>query len=264
MQNAANTSSSLQLNNAWLAQAYGGMVATLAVLALGFPLQPISATGSFLAFLLSGLYGFIALMILLYARHAGKRLAAFAHGDFLAQWTYSEDEWNQYLQSEDHPKPANWLLIPGIAGSIGLAYGLVLCSQLAHHYWHDLPENDPRFFLFLLVSMGGTALCSVAAWYLGVLLRSFFQGSPSASQQRFSFIGKGGLYINGRFESWSSFGLYLSKVNITTGTLPSLQFLLTDIDDNFRSVKVPIPSGHEDEANKLVLQLSRTPGDKET
>lgn len=260
MHTAACPSSTPRLNNAWLAQGYGVLAATLAVLVLGFVIKPYSELGSFLAFLLAGLYGFIALMILLYAWHASHRLRAFTHGDFLARWTYSVNEWNQYLQTEGQPKPANWQLVPGIACIIGLAYGMVFCSMLAHHYWHNLPENDPRIFLFILVSMGGTTLCSVLGWYLGTLIRWFIRYTPSTSE-RFSFIGQGGLYFDGRFESWSAYGLFLTKVTITTDALPSLQFHLTDVDDNCRSVKVPIPAGHEDEAQKLILQLSRAPGE---
>jgi hypothetical protein len=58
-------------------------------------------------------------------------------------------------------------------------------------------------------------------------------------------------------ETWAAFGLYLSGVERKPGQPPVLEFSLTDIDDNSRLVYVPIPDGREDEAERVVRELTR-------
>lgn len=243
--------------NPWRRQVLGVWFVAAAVGVLGLILVPFQQQAATLAFVLGGIVGLVAFLAEGYVLSAGRRLAAFRRGEYLAHWTYEPAEWERFRHSPYAPKRKGPAQVPAVGAGTGFCYGMVLFGWLGNHLWPKVPEDDPRVFLVILFFAGGSGIGTVLGYGLGKWLTVIGSLGRAPAPPGEAYIGSGALYFDGQFESWSAFGLYLSDVSLKEDNPPVLEFFLNDIDDNSRLVCIPVPEGREEEARQIVGQLKR-------
>jgi hypothetical protein len=248
------------LKNPWRSHALGIWSITAMTCGLGLLLMPFNERSGSLALGLAAIGALIALMVTYYAGRVGTQLLAFGRGEHLAHWTYTPDEWGRFLSSPlapEHALKRRPHVVRVCAAVTGLLYGLVLSTLLSAPTPGADEDDLKAFALFLSGLLVGGAAGWIAGWIVGGLAL-WIRGRTvdRAPRRREAYVGRGGLYLDGTVETWAAFGLYLNSVKLLEADPPVLEFYLSDIDDNTRTVHLPVPAGREAEARKIVEEFT--------
>jgi hypothetical protein len=171
----------------------------------------------------------------------------------LAHWTYTEEEWSRYAQTEHKEfKQHNrslFILVAVIAVIIGVIFIII---------------HPDDWAVFAVMILGIIAIAGGSAWLavaLGERQNRKYHGEV--------FITADGLFINRVLHLWKGYGAALeSAVYEASGR--DIPVIVIDYSAPSRTgrqtwtVRVPVPGGHEPEAEIIVQQLQnrRKPNEK--
>lgn len=182
---------------------------------------------------------FLLLPLFYYLRRRYRREAeALIGGQYWARWRYQRAEWERFLHAEwatSRAKAARWALYFGLAGLAGgLLPGLADGNLAA-----GLPIGIAMALFF------GGLLPGLLLWSAYATLQRGLAAEPEA------WVGESGAYLGGRFIPWGSAGP--RGVKLSPGEPAVLRFELHGRSDgeNRPTIRIPVPSGQEQEAAAL-------------
>jgi hypothetical protein len=184
----------------------------------------------------------------------GKVAGAILRGEnLLAHWTYTPEEWKRYAGKEHQETvSANrglFFLVAGIAVIIGIIF---------------IIGHSEDWGVFAVVILGIIAIAGGSAWLAVALSKR--QNRKYLGEV---FITKDALFINRVLHTWKGFGAALEGVAYETeGREIPVVIIEYSIPARYnrqsQTVRVPVPHGHEAEAEIIVQQLEnrRKPNEK--
>lgn len=165
--------------------------------------------------------------------------------NLLAHWTYTAEEWQEYVEEEFAREKAQKRKLFITIAIISVIVGIVLYAVMPDH---------PKFFLF--ASLGLIALIGIVA-YLSVLFSPFRKKTGSGEV----YISGDGVYLARQLHTWEGLGARLENAGYDeSSSRASLSFEYSTPGRDTRSyysVRVPIPLGKEEEA-RTILEDIRT------
>jgi hypothetical protein len=202
--------------------------------------------------------GVVALVLRSTARRVDQQLASFRRGQYLAHWTYRPDEWRSFAETE-------WASARWGAWVPVFVFLVVLGIILSFVHWTDMKEDDVVVLTIFCPLFVGFALFGF--W----LVRSFGRANYQRALRRVgeTYIGPRGIYFNGWYHTWDSFGIGLQDirviegkptvVEVSIGPTAALQASAFAVRGGTRSgytLRVLVPAGREEEAKGLVQRIS--------
>ena len=189
-------------------------------------------------------------------RQAGHPDAMVAGENLLAHWTYSPQEWSQYVQSEiTRGKTARTIVLLVML----VAFGIIVIPFLS-----AASRSRGTFLVPLMTLIITFAGIGLFVWRIatGDVRRLKAQSTGKA------FIGATGLLLNDRYYPWNVIGTSLTGVSYEPGNpnVVCFKYLKSSArsvggqampDKYEKSVRVPVPIGHEEEAQSLVMRFPR-------
>lgn len=185
-------------------------------------------------------------------KQAGNGDGTLTGGNLLAHWTYSPQEWSQFVQSETaRNKSANILVLC----VLGLVFLFIIVRAL-------LAARSGGGAIGLLISFvifGGIML--FVWWFSNAEMRNL-----KARNTGEAFISPTGLMLNDRYYPWNVMGTSLTGVYYEQGNPNALLFKYqqwgaqnvgsTAIPAKYnKSVRVPVPMGREGEAQNIAAHF---------
>jgi hypothetical protein len=166
----------------------------------------------------------------------------------LAHWTYSEDEWQSYVREDIvRERSLKWKLF-GI-----VAFWCVLFAIL-------FPIFDNEDGWWVTVVMLGLMAVIVFAIIVGTRMRQGRLRSHAGEVR----IAEDALWLTGELHVWKGWGARLEGVEVVDGTPPCLAVVYSTpsrAGRDTQSVRVPIPSGKDNEAAEVAVRLlAQVPG----
>lgn len=217
---------------------------TVALLAVGLLLalagRGRATTDLGIAGVLAGCTAIPAAILSLLARRRARRAAALRSGDFLAHWTYAEEEWRPFLAAEREraARRSRWLPLWWALGAT--VWGMITFAILAG--WPAI----------LLCAAAG----AVVGWLSARDLRATVPaGREAGNGVGEAFIGRDAALVNGTFEAWTGFGVALATVGLTAGRPSTLDLSVVSSGGQStreRTVRIPVPAGRDAEAEQLI------------
>lgn len=229
-----------------------------AVLLIGVPISGVlDGNASTLVLILSSVFGgmmlFIAGFIALFALKWSKDLEALRLDHFI-HWTYTQDEWNDYIDNET--KRGRWF--PLIVFVCFAVMGWITAGLIAAD-----SESDPGFVPVILLVIGGGS--TAAGALCAAVIRGFTKRQLAIKRKRggLTLIGGKGLYIAGDLWRWRGAGQVVTSVVLETEPRLRLRFIFlvnageTSTD---KTVYVPVPTGCDNEAQTCINKMNRIVG----
>ncbi|MBN1375854.1 MAG: hypothetical protein JXA01_06840 [Dehalococcoidia bacterium] len=186
--------------------------------------------------------GFIVALV--YGGRAGK-IDSFIRGEgLLAHWTYTPEQWTQYIEKEatrnKESKRALLFIAAGIALAVGVIYAVL---------------NPLSSVWTLSAVLGLIIVIGFTAWSTG-----WYDNRENKQYQGEAYLAKEGLYFNRRLHLWKQLGSYLNSVEYVEDTPPLLKFsyfALTGTITQEYEVHVPVPKGQEARAKELLEEFNK-------
>ena len=160
----------------------------------------------------------------------------------IAHWKYTNEEWNNFLgESKKEMLSVNKATLR-LATIIAVVVGIILI----------IASRDSLF----AVIIAGIILIMVAAAFLGPLI----QTSLMKREIKEALIGQKSAYIGGSFYTWSPKGSKLTGAGIYTDETPIPMLHISYEFPTLRTfqqemIRIPVPAGKMEEAEKVVLEL---------
>ncbi|HET7791680.1 MAG TPA: hypothetical protein VFD85_14495 [Gemmatimonadales bacterium] len=168
-------------------------------------------------------------------------------GGHLAHWTYSAEEWRRFTEDEWARDLKRSRRLPFTVFIGFLVIGIFLA-------W-----LNGNWSLGLAVGVACGAVTAPLVWATLYLIARSTHARRLAGPGEV-LIGPGGVYQDGRFTSWSTYGLRLAGVQFIPATLagvpPVLEFTIRGGRGGEGKVRVLVPAGKEKEAEGLVGNLA--------
>lgn len=185
-------------------------------------------------------------------KQAGNGDGMFTGGNLLAHWTYSPQEWSQFVQSETARNRSGNLAVLCILGLVFLF--IIVRALLAAR-----SGGGAIVLLISLVIFGGIML--FVWWFSNAEMRNL-----KARTTGEAYISPTGLLLNDRYYPWNAAGIRLKSVSYEQGNPNALLFKYqqwgaqnvggTAIPTRYeKSVRVPVPMGREAEAQNLITRF---------
>lgn len=159
----------------------------------------------------------------------------------LAYWRYTNEEWLAYLEENEKEM---WLVNKATlrwAVSITVVVGIFLMAV-----YQDV--------LMLSIILGIIAMLAIAAFVAPKMRKQLLQNNVHEA-----CIGEHAVYIGGSFQLWNQLGARLTAVAIYEESTPAMLHIFFEYPtlQGFQEeiIRVPVPAGKKDEANRVVEQL---------
>lgn len=180
---------------------------------------------------------------LVYMNRAAALDRLFKDESLLAHWTYTTDEWKQYTEVDyKADSKSKWSLFY-IVAVISLVVGLFF-----------LIFAGEGGVLVFFVMLGLIALIAIVAWFSA---RQVYNQNRSSLGE--AFISRDGLSLNRRFHTWKGLAANLDSVAMLEEKgqhLLAFKYSMPSrVGMEERTVRVPVPTGKEEEAKKIVEML---------
>jgi len=165
--------------------------------------------------------------------------------NLLAHWTYTAEEWQKYIEEEFAEEKAAktrlFAMVAIISAIVGIGFYL---------FKRDHP-------VLILLIFGGLIVFSGIVAFLSVVLGRF----RNRPDQRGAYISRDGVYLGRQFHTWQGMGARLENACYKEEhtSLPRLEFDYSTPGRDMRydySVRVPVPSGKEEEARKILAEIT--------
>ncbi len=221
------------------------MTIALMITALVVSEEDMSYAGSLMVpasfVLVISLLGFVVSMV------QSRQLQKFMdERDYFVEWTFNQQEWEEYLKSDQKKKSKMAIVVAIVAGGFFLFTGLIASSSFGH------PE-------MILVYM------AVALLIVFLLVRRYKQVQQRRKNHPQLILGKKSYYLGGIFHTWGGRKNKMENIEL----LPKTELLLEiKITYSYPSkhgrtqtfAKFPVPSAKSHEAGTLIEILKRTNG----
>jgi len=164
------------------------------------------------------------------------------HGENLAHWTYTDEEWTKFAQTERKMdasgKKILFFIILGFAVLCGVGFMIM----------------DPENGIYVAYAMAGlVVLMGLVAWL------SIRSASKKLKHKGETYISKDGVLINGQMHAWSMLGSRLEGANYHQETDPKyIEFAYSFVARYGRQtvqVRVPVPKDKEADVAGIVSKL---------
>jgi hypothetical protein len=189
-------------------------------------------------------FAMIALVVALVYRSRAREFNALVNGiTALAHWTYNQNEWDNFIQTDLKESMAvNKSMLKYIA-----VISLVVMGFLLYKF-------EDVFFIWIIAGL--IALLTLVA-FITPRLRSaaLKKGIHEA------FIGEQAAYVGGQFQTWTGLGARLTGVELSTAEniaiikiifkIPTLQAWKEEI------VRIPVPNNQMPQAKQVVALLQK-------
>jgi protein-S-isoprenylcysteine O-methyltransferase Ste14 len=182
-------------------------------------------------------------------REAGHPDAMVAGENLLAHWTYSPQEWSQYVQSEiTRGKTGRTIVL--LVMLVALAIPVILFLSSASR------SRGPVLVPLIIPIITFVGIGLFVWWLATANVRRMKKQSAGEA-----FIAGTGLLFNDRYYPWNVIGTGLTGVSYEPGNPNVVRFKYlkpgAQGTTHEESVRVPVPIGHEEEAQSLVARLPR-------
>jgi hypothetical protein len=183
-------------------------------------------------------------------RRVEEELAAFRRGECLAHWMYTEDEWRNFAEFK-WQDAREW----GYAAPVAVAILIALVL--------GLPLWGAYFEASAVAALPCFGLCTVAGALAGLGIGRLIRLLAWRRYQRRlravgeAYLGEGGIYFEGTYSRWGSWGTRFSGARIREGDPPMVVVTLTSGAGSRQytnDVQVPIPAGRDGEAERIVAR----------
>lgn len=182
-------------------------------------------------------------------KQAGHPQAMQAGGNLLAHWTYTPQEWSQFIQSETARKrTVNIILI----GAMLLVFVITMTAFLSGNKGRGVSFGPLAMFIIIL------SLIGLFVWWMATAEVRRMKAQTTGE----AFIAKNGLLFNDHYYPWGFFGYSLDGVFYEPGNPNTIRFRYLSMKGgsygpNYESVRVPVPAGREAEAQSVASHFHR-------
>jgi hypothetical protein len=182
--------------------------------------------------------------VIIFARLARLASAILEKQNILVHWTYTPEEWKTYSDEEhtddSSDKRSLFLLVAVIAIIVGIGMGIV---------YHD-------FLLIFYIIAGIIAVIGLTA-YLSTALPYHWNRTHLGDV----YIAREGVYLNRRLHIWKGLGTGLGNITYEEGKhfLPRIIIEYSSpnyLTRNYYTARIPVPPGQEENARKIVNEMS--------
>jgi hypothetical protein len=160
--------------------------------------------------------------------------------DILVHWQYSPDEWMKYTEKEY--KERRQL-------NKGLAIMISVISLLIGVIFFLVDHKNGKWVLLAMLVL--IAVIAFTAWFT-----AWYNYRQNKKYLGETFITENALYLNRQLHTWRGLGARLDSVNLTDGKPPHLLRFIYSVPTRTGmqecQVNVPVPTGHEEEAEKVL------------
>lgn len=186
------------------------------------------------------LFIIIGLVISFIYGKLARRLDEILSGEkLLAHWTYSDEEWRQYTETDykidRREKWQLFLIVAGISVVVGVFLALL---------------NPEAWWIFACIILGLIAFTGLAAWLSTLYFHHKNKTSKSAV-----WISENGVYFNKILHAWNVIGSKFERIKYLEETPRLIEFEYSVISRSGRdhqTVRVPVPLGKESLAANIV------------
>lgn len=188
-----------------------------------------------------GLTGLICALV--FRRDAAKLDALAAGRGLLASWKLPPDVWDRYSEKEFAEESAVKKMLATVVTGFAAVIGGV--------FWAADPE--PGVWVAAILA----AVCALV-WILALAVPRLRRRALRTSGAE-ALVGFDGVYLNGEFHCWTSFGSKLVGVALRDGDPPALVFdymILQRTGPICHTVRVPVPAGERPTAAAVVAALT--------
>lgn len=189
----------------------------------------------------------ICLPVMAYSgRKARREIQDLLAGNHWAHWRYAEDEWRRFADAE-------WARTQRKARKLALQLFVILFLFI---FLLALSQGAPLAPAFLGAALAGLGIGLLVGFLVHRFGRSTYNRRLTVLGE--VYIGPNSLYQEGRYNTWRGLGTSLEKVEVQPGDPAVLHFeVLVSSGRSSRTheIRVPIPRGCEEEAQKLVVRF---------
>jgi hypothetical protein len=181
---------------------------------------------------------------LMYGKRARITGSILRGENLLAHWTYTEEEWNRYARTEHqefkHYNRTLFLMVVVISVIIGIIF---------------IISNPDDWQIFAVIVLGIIAIAGGSAWLAVALSKR-----QNRKYHGEVFITAEGVFINRILHLWKGYGAALENAAYEDSER-AIPVIVIDYSAPSRSgsqtwtVRVPVPAGHEAEAEVITQQL---------
>ncbi|MCX5997464.1 MAG: hypothetical protein NTV42_07680, partial [Chloroflexi bacterium] len=188
------------------------------------------------------------IVIIIYSGRARLLNSILNDKGVLAHWKYNPDEWKTYTEKEYKEEKAMkkglFFMISGIALLAGIIFFLV-------------DHKGGIWVLLAMVILVG--IIAFTAWFT-----SWYNYRQNKKYLGETYITENAIYINRQLHMWRGLGARLDSVNLTAGKSQRLlRFVYsapTRTGMQEYQVNVPVPTGREGEAEKILKHFQDAAG----
>lgn len=219
------------------------VITALAVFAIFVP-SIFGIEGMNGGFAISFVCGFLAIIgiivIVIYAGRARLLNSILCGKDILVHWQYNPDEWMKYTEKEYRERKQM---------NRGLAIMISVISLVIGIIFFLVDHKGGLWVLLAMVIL--VAVIAFTAWFT-----AWYNYRQNKKYLGETFITANALYLNHQFHTWRGLGTRLDSVNLTDSKphclLKFVYSVPTRMGMQEYQVNVPIPRGHEEEAEKVL------------
>jgi hypothetical protein len=224
----------------------GMMVIGLFIIFLPGIIELEGFDGGYALSILGGFMGVVGLIaMLIYLQMAGILDRVTRPENVLAHWKYTPEEWSQYTQQEPQEESLGRRNLFLIIAIISIIVGAV--------FWLIVRDNA---LIIVLIILGIIAIAGITAWASG------FASHRNNSQNPGEFyIALDGVYLNRQLHIWKGIGNQLGSIAFEVDSQGHPGILIEYSSPGresryFYNLRVPVPSGQEELARKLVADIA--------
>jgi hypothetical protein len=162
--------------------------------------------------------------------------------DLIAHWTYSPDEWKKYTEEEYAREKSD---------KMGLFYVLVFFSVLIGGGLFLVADDKEAAVIVLLGLFGLIVFIRLLIYFTTKKTRD-----DNRKYSGEAYISRCGVYLNKSFHSWNFLSqLESARIDEKQKIIEIEYSALSRQGKDYAYARIPIPSGKEDEARKVIAEL---------
>jgi len=205
--------------------------------------------------------GLLALTMLLAAaisalvsRSVSRRLKRFRDGDYLAHWTYTEEEWREFVEADWERRRRDARQAPWAGLVLGGLIGFILRVPIDHTLVPGVGGALGALAGGAAVAFLGALLGWLGGWAVRAAGRRRYQRMRQTVGE--TYIGRDAAYCDGLYWSWSMPGVRPARLELAPGRPAVLVFTLRvntgQSGYTTYQYRAPVPHGREGEARRVL------------
>ena len=165
--------------------------------------------------------------------------------DVLAYWTYTPEQWQQYTKEEHKEDAAAKFGLFMLIAIIAVIVGIIMAIAIR--------EN---FHIIALIILGIIGVTGLAAFFSTITSHIY-----NKKHHGEVYVTPDGTYFNRQMHIWKGMGNRLEEIFLNSDDTGLTRLTITysalaAYKRNFYTLRIPVPPGQEDSANKIVRQIA--------